>query len=342
MIPRVSPRTYPSRWQTRESSSAVSLRTKRERSVLRTAHFARNASRRAETAVAAAAQSRSRKSSHPRLAGGADGALRRDPLPREERSTDRTARCSCRKQKKALPTVTPCRLDRRIAAGSRLERQSWVDAVVTAWCLRLPDLQLAPRATIGPIRLRRGACALVASRREVGSGVGPSRSCWRGSGVKRPCRPRLCEQPASTRDAARARAWAAPQPSPASLRRAAPGGGWSDEVARRPPSRVRRGRWQPPVDSPVQVAAVRGAGRDVPARTTRRWCLRLFPTGSTPLRRCCSPRPPRASNPACRSGAQTGAVVDDVYAHLSAVGLGFHRYLSLPMKYGVVYKLAHE
>lgn len=39
---------------------------------------------------------------------------------------------------------------------------------------------------------------------------------------------------------------------------------------------------------------------------------------------------------------KTGAVVDDVYAHLSAIGLGFHRYLSLPVKYGVVYKLAHE
>ena len=36
------------------------------------------------------------------------------------------------------------------------------------WCLQLPDLQLAARATIGPIRLRRGACALVATSRADG------------------------------------------------------------------------------------------------------------------------------------------------------------------------------
>ena len=40
-----------------------------------------------------------------------------------------------------------------------------VDAVVTALVLAASRLQLAPRATIGPIRLRRGACALVAMTR---------------------------------------------------------------------------------------------------------------------------------------------------------------------------------
>ena len=48
-----------------------------------------------------------------------------------------------------------------------LPRDAWsgspgVDAVVTALVLQLPDVQLAPRATIGPIRLRRGTCAVVA------------------------------------------------------------------------------------------------------------------------------------------------------------------------------------
>jgi len=37
-----------------------------------------------------------------------------------------------------------------------------------------------------------------------------------------------------------------------------------------------------------------------------------------------------------------GAVVDDVYAHLSAISFGFHRDLSLPVKHGVVYELADE
>jgi hypothetical protein len=39
---------------------------------------------------------------------------------------------------------------------------------------------------------------------------------------------------------------------------------------------------------------------------------------------------------------KAGAVVDDVYAHLSAIGFGFHRDLSLPVKHGVVYELARE
>ena len=64
------------------------------------------------------------------------------------------------------PTRCPYDNERRCAstvarmAPSRLERQSW--------CRHRRDrfgaasrLQLAPRATIGPIRLRRGACALV-------------------------------------------------------------------------------------------------------------------------------------------------------------------------------------
>ena len=38
---------------------------------------------------------------------------------------------------------------------------------------------------------------------------------------------------------------------------------------------------------------------------------------------------------------KTGAAVDDVYAHLSAIGFGFHHDLSLPVKHGVVYELAH-
>ena len=39
---------------------------------------------------------------------------------------------------------------------------------------------------------------------------------------------------------------------------------------------------------------------------------------------------------------ETGAGVDDVYAHLSAIDLGFHGDLSLPMKHSVVYELARE
>ena len=42
-------------------------------------------------------------------------------------------------------------------------RSPGVDAVVTALRLQLPDVQLAPRATIGPIRLRGRACALMAT-----------------------------------------------------------------------------------------------------------------------------------------------------------------------------------
>ncbi len=50
----------------------------------------------------------------------------------------------------------------------------------TVSCLQLPDLQLAPRATIRPIRLRCAACALVAnvgSRRNRWSALG-SRDRW--------------------------------------------------------------------------------------------------------------------------------------------------------------------
>jgi len=47
---------------------------------------------------------------------------------------------------------------------------------------------------------------------------------------------------------------------------------------------------------------------------------------------------PRVSNLAFKAGA----AVDDFYPHLSAIGCGFHRDLSLPVKHGVVDKLAHE
>jgi hypothetical protein len=47
---------------------------------------------------------------------------------------------------------------------------------------------------------------------------------------------------------------------------------------------------------------------------------------------------PRVSNVAL----EAAAAVDDVYPHLRVIDLGFHRYLSLPVKHSVVYKLAHD
>ena len=43
------------------------------------------------------------------------------------------------------------------------------------WCLQLPGLQLVPRATIGPARLRCAACALVAN---LGTGSLVARPPW--------------------------------------------------------------------------------------------------------------------------------------------------------------------
>ena len=39
---------------------------------------------------------------------------------------------------------------------------------------------------------------------------------------------------------------------------------------------------------------------------------------------------------------EAGAVVDDLDPQLSVIGLRFHRYLSLSMEHGVVYKLGCE
>jgi len=62
-------------------------------------------------------------------------------------------------------SVSPARSSRRDScltpgAAAQLSTRSWL-----LWCLQLLGLQLPPRGSVGPDRLRCPACALVANRR---------------------------------------------------------------------------------------------------------------------------------------------------------------------------------
>jgi hypothetical protein len=133
-------------------------------------------------------------------------------------------------------------------------------------------------------RVVRAAATTVNSKPAIGEEDGGFRSsgralcsCGRGSGANVRVVPVAAQQSADTH-VRRAGAW-----------------GLTIETSRRPvvDGRLRwlaarhcgsNGRWRP-VDSVVRVTVIRGAVRDVRARTRRGWCLRIFPIGSIRLRR---------------------------------------------------------
>ena len=111
---------------------------------------------------------------------GRDGTARcREDQSRWRRQRRRrTLPVSGQSGSRSRPSVAPAATDRggggeaafTPGAAARVSTPSW-----PLWCLQLPNVQLARRATIGPIRLRRGACALVASwGTRPASGISPA------------------------------------------------------------------------------------------------------------------------------------------------------------------------